>query len=86
MQIENLDVLEVVYWLASVIFIVLLWFRGRPSSASKLYAQGQEEGRKFLADEVPRASIESFLRQSRDGGLYGPFEAGIASILNGEKK
>jgi len=89
MQPENLETLEIAYW-AFVIIVALVaygaWKFLTQRLAAKSYKRGQQECRKWMDEGLMPASIESFLRVQRDGGAYGPFEAGVASVLREEKK
>lgn len=83
------NIWEALYWaicILALLLIPILRARLKRDSAAKKFKRGRIEGRKFRADGLTTASIESFLRMKRDGGLYGPFEAGIASAINEEKK
>lgn len=80
---ENIKVLEVIYWVVAFILILVVWFvMTRRSRAASEYHAGRDEGRRYLRDGISTTQIESFLRMKRDGGLYGPFESGIASVLD----
>lgn len=89
MTSENLETLEIVYWVFVIIVMLVtygVWKFLTKRLAAQSYTRGRQAGRKWLTEGLMPASIESFLRVQHDGGVYGPFEAGVASVLKEEKK
>jgi hypothetical protein len=79
-------VAEVLYWTVIIaLMLFMLWRSGKSEAATK-FKLGQADARKFVDTGVTTAEIEGFLRVQRDGGRYGPYEAGMNSVLKGTAK